>query len=47
MPLPGSPDFVDDINNMCRAFVDRVFAVEDMIGPFDSSTPTTGWPPTP
>jgi glycosyltransferase involved in cell wall biosynthesis len=28
-------DFVDDINNMCRAFVDRVFEVEDFIGHFD------------
>jgi glycosyltransferase involved in cell wall biosynthesis len=34
-PYAGLPDFVDDINNMCRAFVDRVFAVEDMQGPFD------------
>jgi glycosyltransferase involved in cell wall biosynthesis len=28
-------DFVDDINNMCRAFVDRMFEVEDLIGHFD------------
>jgi glycosyltransferase involved in cell wall biosynthesis len=28
-------NFVDDINNMCRAFVDRVFEVEDFIGHFD------------
>ncbi len=28
-------DFVDDINNMCRSFVDRVFEVEDFIGHFD------------
>jgi glycosyltransferase involved in cell wall biosynthesis len=28
-------DFVDDINNMCRAFVDRVFEVEDFIGHFN------------
>ncbi len=34
-PYPGHPDFVDDVNNMCRAFVERVFIVEDMIGPFD------------
>jgi glycosyltransferase involved in cell wall biosynthesis/uncharacterized protein YqgV (UPF0045/DUF77 family) len=34
-PYPGHPDFVDDMNNMCRAMVDRVFAVEDFIGPFD------------
>jgi glycosyltransferase involved in cell wall biosynthesis len=34
-PYSGHPDFVDDVNNMCRAFVERVFIVEDMIGPFD------------
>jgi glycosyltransferase involved in cell wall biosynthesis len=28
-------DFVDDVNNMCRSFVDRVFEVEDLIGRFD------------
>lgn len=28
-------DFVDDVNNMCRAFVDRVFEVEDFVGRFD------------
>ena len=28
-------DFVDEINNMCRAFVDRVYEVEDLIGHFD------------
>jgi len=28
-------DFVDDINSMCRSFVDRVFEVEDFIGNFD------------
>jgi glycosyltransferase involved in cell wall biosynthesis len=28
-------DFVDDVNSMCRAFVERVFVVEDMTGPFD------------
>jgi glycosyltransferase involved in cell wall biosynthesis len=32
---PGHHDFVEDVNNMCRAFVDRVFIVEDMIGQFD------------
>ena len=26
---PPHHDFVDDINNMCRSFVDRVFAIED------------------
>ena len=34
-PYPFHPDFVDDVNNMCRTFVDHVFAVEDHIGPFD------------
>jgi glycosyltransferase involved in cell wall biosynthesis len=35
-PYPGHPDFVEDVNNMCRAFVDRVFAIEDLRGrPFD------------
>ena len=28
-------DFVDDVNNMCRSFVDRVFEVEDLVGRFD------------
>jgi glycogen synthase len=32
---PGQDDFVDDVNAMCRAFVDRVFEVEDLVGPFD------------
>lgn len=31
----GHHDFVDDVNNMCRSFVDRVFEVEDFIGNFD------------
>jgi glycosyltransferase involved in cell wall biosynthesis len=34
-PYPGHPDFVDDANNMCRAFVERLFVVEDMVGRFD------------
>jgi len=34
-PYPPHPEFVDDINNMCRAMVERVFAVEDMAGRFD------------
>lgn len=29
------PNFVDEINNMCRAFVHSFFAVEDSIGRFD------------
>ena len=28
-------DFVDDINSMCRSFVDRFFEVEDFVGKFD------------
>jgi glycosyltransferase involved in cell wall biosynthesis len=28
-------DFVDDVNSMCRSFVDRFFEVEDFIGKFD------------
>jgi glycosyltransferase involved in cell wall biosynthesis len=28
-------DFVDDVNNMCRSFVDRFFEIEDFIGNFD------------
>jgi len=32
---PPHGDFVDDINNMCRSFVDRVFEVEDLFGRFD------------
>jgi len=28
-------DFVDDVNNMCRSFVDRFFEVEDFVGHFD------------
>ena len=28
-------DFVDDVNNMCRSFVDRLFEVEDFVGRFD------------
>jgi glycosyltransferase involved in cell wall biosynthesis len=28
-------DFVDDINALCRSFVDRVFEVEDLLGRFD------------
>ena len=32
---PQHRDFVDDVNNMCRSFVDRLFEVEDFIGKFD------------
>ncbi len=30
-----SPNFVDEINNMCRAFVKEFLAVEDHVGTFD------------
>jgi glycosyltransferase involved in cell wall biosynthesis len=32
---PPHSDFVDDVNNMCRSFVDRLFEVEDLVGRFD------------
>jgi glycosyltransferase involved in cell wall biosynthesis len=32
---PGHPDFVDDVNNMCGAIVDRFLEVDDLVGPFD------------
>jgi len=32
---PPHRDFVDDVNNMCRTFVDRLFEVEDFVGKFD------------
>jgi len=36
VPYSGTADFVDDINNMCRAFVTAVFKTEDYMGaPFD------------
>jgi glycosyltransferase involved in cell wall biosynthesis len=31
-----SPDFVEEVNNMCRSFVDHLFEVEDRNGPFDA-----------
>jgi glycosyltransferase involved in cell wall biosynthesis len=34
-PYHSHDDFVDDVNNMCRVFVDRLFAVEDQTGEFD------------
>jgi glycogen synthase len=30
-----SNNFVDDVNNMCRAFVDKFFEIEDFVGRFD------------
>jgi glycosyltransferase involved in cell wall biosynthesis len=32
---PSHPDFVEDVNNMCRAIVDHFLVVEDLIGHFD------------
>ncbi len=32
---PGSADFIEDVNNMCRNFVQAFFMVEDLAGPFD------------
>ncbi|MGO8898281.1 MAG: glycosyltransferase family 4 protein [Isosphaeraceae bacterium] len=34
-PFALSTNFVDEVNNMCRAFVDAVLGVEDMVGSFD------------
>jgi len=34
-PFALSTNFVDEVNNMCRAFVDAVLGVEDTIGSFD------------
>jgi glycosyltransferase involved in cell wall biosynthesis len=34
-PFELNPNFVDEINNMCRSFVHHYFATEDAIGPFD------------
>ncbi len=32
VPYTGHPDFIEDVNNMCRAFVDAVFHVENYMG---------------
>lgn len=32
IPFQSHPDFIDEINNMCRAFVHTVFQVEDYMG---------------
>jgi glycosyltransferase involved in cell wall biosynthesis len=34
-PFHVHPDFVDEINSMCRSFVHYVFETENYIGPFD------------
>lgn len=34
-PFSSHLDFIEEINNMCRSFVDAFFQTEDYIGPFD------------
>lgn len=34
-PFQLHPDFIEEVNNMCRSFVHYVLATEDFIGPFD------------
>ncbi len=34
-PFAAHPDFIEEINNMCRAFVDAVFQTENYVGAFD------------
>lgn len=34
-PFDLHPNFVDEVNNMCRSFVHHVHQTEDYIGPFD------------
>jgi glycosyltransferase involved in cell wall biosynthesis len=34
-PFDLHPNFVDEVNNMCRSFVHHVFETENYIGPFD------------
>src|SRR2546425_2760075 len=34
-PFQLHPDFVEEVNNMCRSFVHHVFQTENFIGPFD------------
>ena len=33
--IPPNGDFVDEVNEMCRRFVDQLFWTEDFTGPFD------------
>ena len=35
-PIHLNPDFVDEVNGMCRAFADRFAQVEDTLGTFDA-----------
>jgi len=34
-PFAPHPDFIEEVNNMCRSFVDCFLKTEDHIGPFD------------
>ncbi len=34
-PFASHPDFLEEVNNMCRSFVNVFFQTEDHIGPFD------------
>ena len=34
-PFSSHPDFIEEVNNMCRSFVDAFFQTEDYIGKFD------------
>src|SRR5437867_6128293 len=34
-PYPSSQDFIEEVNNMCRSFVDTFLATENHIGAFD------------
>lgn len=34
-PFASHPDFLEEINNMCRSFVEAFFATEDHVGKFD------------
>jgi glycosyltransferase involved in cell wall biosynthesis len=34
-PFGLHSDFIEEVNNMCRSFVDHVYQTEDFIGPFD------------
>jgi len=34
-PFDLNLDFIEEVNNMCRSFVDHVYQTEDFIGPFD------------
>ena len=46
-PFDLSADFVEEIDNMCRSFVDHVYETEDLWAPLTWFTPMTGLPRTP